>query len=768
MPEYALPTAAAETNQGPGPADDYDPLDKEDVLVRFNSHFKTSRDHFQAWRYEARALYDMIAGRQWDPTDETQLRDENRPVVTFNIAGKYMDAVTGLQINNRQDIRYYPREPGDAAVNELLTGAVAFGRDLCDQADEETDAFYDATLTGMGWMEGYFDRDLEPTGVPAGVRVDPLEMFPDPNARKRNLQDMRYCIRVKFVDKDEYDELTGDDEEYQDNRDLAELSAEEDDVLSIIEEPQDYLSPGSADTRRRSRKPVAHYQFWRREPATLVMAEGFGQTVMSAKEWQFYEPLLQRARRPYKATPLRRKRYYRAVIVGGRVKSVELSPWQEGFTWHAITGKRDRNEATWYGIGRSILDPQKWVNKFFSTILYALMTNAKGGLMAEENTFKDPRKAEADWANPSSIVWLKEGAISKGKVQTKPDAKYPEGLDRLLEFSMAMLPQTSGLNLELLGLADRVQAGVVEAQRKQSAMSIIAWAFDGMRRYYRSMGRQQASYVRDYMPEGTLILINGEQGQQYIPLIKSRISMLYDVIVDEAPTSVNMKERVWLVLQSLIPQLLQAGMAIPKEVLDYSPLPADLAQKWKQALEPDPQKQKIDEQMLRSTLDKLISEALENKATAALNIAKSEEIRHNIANPAEDPQSEAMLERWKAQVDAQSRIAMTQLKAEADAEAKILAARIKAESDERIANMECAIDARMESARIASDSTNQERESKRETEREAKDTKRREKHEKMLADALNGVTEVVRELKRPKKHRMKRDKAGDLLEIVTE
>jgi len=36
---------------------------------------------------------------------------------------------------------------------------------------------------------------------------------------------------------------------------------------------------------------------------------------------------------------------------------------------------------------------------------------------------------------------------------------------------------------------------------------------------------------------------------------------------------------------------LQAGIAIPKEVLDYAPLPDDLAQKWKQQLQPSPQAQ---------------------------------------------------------------------------------------------------------------------------------------------------------------------------------
>jgi hypothetical protein len=322
---------------------------------------------------------------------------------------------------------------------------------------------------------------------------------------------------------------------------------------------------------------------------------------------------------------VRKKVYYRAFIGKGKVGKFGLSPYQGGFTYHAITGKRDRNKNTWYGVGRALLDPQKWLNKFFSSILYSIMTNSKGGLLAEEGTFKDARKAESEWAKPGSITWLKDGALSKEKIQPKPPAPYPQGMDRLMEFSLNSLPQTTGLNVELMGLADRTQAGVVEAQRKQSAMAIIAWAFDAMRRYYRSMGRQMARYVVDYVPEGTLIRVNGESSQQYVPLVKQAVSMDFDIIVDEAPTSVNQQERVWMALETLIPQLLSAGVPITPKVLDYAPLPADLVQEWKKLISGDPKKAQFEEQSAMATLRKLVSEAMKNETQAQLNQAKAGE-----------------------------------------------------------------------------------------------------------------------------------------------
>lgn len=714
-PDYGKAEAAKKT--------DKETKEHGEVLDHFRPRWRHARSHWTEWRNEARELYDMMAGRQWDPQDEAKMKEELRPMVTINVSGKYMDAVVGLQINNRQDIRYFPREMGDAKANELMTGAVAWSRELCNAPDEETDAFYDCIVTGMGWMEGYLDKDLDPEGVPAGRRVDPLEMFPDPGARMRNHEDARYMIRIRYMDKDDYEELFGKD--YTPNDKEFEGLDIEDEEVELIETPQDYdNTPGaSSDMQPKSKKcPVADYQWWRRENRVIVSHPEQGEKDLSEDEFKEYEDAITKLQQVAAAQGIqtqlqikrvRRKVYYRALISNSQVGQYGLSPYQEGFTYHGITGRRDRNKNTWYGIGRAILDPQKWVNKFFSTILYTLMVNAKGGIMAEENTFKDSRKAESEWANPNSITWLKEGSLSAGsrpKLEPKPQAKYPEGLDRLMTFSMDALPQTSGLNMELLGLADRVQAGVVEAQRKQSAMAVIAWAFDAMRRYYRSMGRQMANYVKEYVPEGTLVMINGQESKQYVPLLKSAIAAKFDIIVDEAPTSVNMKERVWGVLETLIPNLLKAGVTIPPEVLDYSPIPTDLAQKWKESMKPDPQKQQLMQRKEQAEVAEIEAKGQEKMTGAELNKAQATKALADANQLPMDQNVEMQGEVQKAQIKADADMKIAQLKAEMEARTKMMIAEMEAAMEERIANMQMGIEAQLRGEEMQrADSIEQER-----------------------------------------------------------
>jgi hypothetical protein len=688
-----------------------DKTSEQTILDSFRSCFAHAKSHWSEWRTEARELYDVMAGHQWDAEDEARMKDELRPMVTFNVAGKYLDAVVGLQINNRQQSQFFPRELGDAKASELLTGAVEWARDLCNQADEETDAFYDCITTGMGWIECYLDKDLEPEGVPAGRRVDPMEMFADPGAIQRNMEDARYIIRIRWMDHEDYKEMFGEDYTPAD-REFDTLDVEDEDV-ELIQHPQDYdKSPGSSSddaVPKRKKCPVADYQYWKREKRYLVKEPTLGEKDFSESEYKQAKQFLDEAvasGHQIEVKQIKRKVFYRALISGSKLGPHGLSPYQHGFTYHCITGKRDRNKKTWYGIGRSILDPQKWVNKFFSTILYTIMTNAKGGIMAEEGAFKDARKAESEWAKPDSITWMKSGALSGQRplIEPKPQAKYPEGLDRLMEFAMAAMPQTSGLNLELMGMADRVQAGVVEAQRKQSAMAIIAWAFDAMRRYYRSVGRQQARFVIDYVPEGTLVLINGEQSKQYVPIVKSQMAFKFDVIVDEAPTSTNAKERVWLVLENIIPALIKAGIKIPPEVLDYSPLPTELAQKWKQTMQPTPEEQQATKRRQEAELTEAEGEAKVKHTEAELNKAQAQKALADAGAQPLDQNTEVQGEIAKEKIKADSQMQIAQMKGILEAQIAKMKAELEAQTKIQIAQMETAVMARMQQQQMGNDS----------------------------------------------------------------
>ena len=278
----------------------------------------------------------------------------------------------------------------------------------------------------------------------------------------------------------------------------------------------------------------------------------------------------------------RRRAYYWGYFAGDTLLEMKRSPCQKGFTFNCITGKRDRNKNTWYGLTRVMKDPQRWANKWLSQILHIINTNAKGGIMAEVNAVVDPVKFQDEWSKPDSVSWFKEGALSQKKVLQKQPAPYPTGLDKLMSFALESLPMVTGINLEALGLANREQAGVLEEQRKQAAFGLLSPMFDALRRYRKDQGRVMLYMINEHISDGRLIRIGGPESEQYLPLTKQPGAMRYDVIVDQSPNAPDTKQKTWGALVEILPPMMKAQIPIPPEVLDYTPLPTSLANKWKE------------------------------------------------------------------------------------------------------------------------------------------------------------------------------------------
>lgn len=639
-------------------------------LTKFHKWYKDSSRHTRDWRDKAREEFDFYAGRQWTEEDEAYLKENERPIVTFDRVTTVVNSISGFEGSNRSEIKYIPRTLDDSGGNDLYTKAAKWARDETNADDEQSDAFKDCVISGMGWTNTEMDYTTNPDGMPTEYRVSPLEMFWDSSARKQNLADARYVMRERFIKRDEMDQL------YPGKADeIIELEVDENQFSSPHDSQAAWQYNGDSyydATENRFR--VIHVQWCEKKPYYRYIDPATNQL----KDLDMDDTGKFEARMDYMQSlgiewvKQTRKVYYSAVYSGQTVLEPEKKLSCPGFSFQCVTGYRDERTGTFFGLMRLMIDPQRWSNKFFSQFMDIVSATSKGGLLAEEGATDDFRKLEESWANPNKVTHLNEGGLSK--VRERQMQQFPASVDRLLQIAVQATRDVTGVNLEFLGMANRDQAGVVESERKRSTLVILSDLFNSLRRFKREQGRILLHYIHKFMRDDQLIRITGEEGVQYLPFKKDRSALQYDIIMDTAPDSPNMKQEAWQAIREILPTMMSAGMPIPRSVLKVLPIPHTMAMQWEKEIQEQMQPDPMTQQAKQLELEEKKADIEEKRSKTQLNMAKAAS-----EGSVDTPQMQLEFERLSVE---RERIAVDRLQAENDLIIKRMELDVKEEEND--------------------------------------------------------------------------------------
>lgn len=696
------------------------PTEDDAVLHRVRECYKEGERALGDWYEDAKTDFEFAEGKQWSDEDVEKLNNENRVAATFNRCAPIINAVLGQEVTNRQEVRYLPRRIGEVNSADPMNDAVKWCRETCNAEDEDSDAFSDMVTCGMGWTVTRMDYERNPDGLPEVQRRDPLLMRWDTSARRKNLADAKWVQADYWMAKDAIEERWPD----ADVDGAVNLSKPED-----RKEPHDSTEAWKYKNDAAGRdqygdelRVIHHVEYFTIAKYRMVDPTSGKMIELSEDEYENLKlnAKLAKIELP-KCVTIKTRVYWQAWTVGGVVLESGEQAAQKDFVYQCMTCYRERETGYWYGVVRMMRDPQRYANRLMSLMMSILATGPKGGMIFETGTFANQKKALRDWAKHDSAIEVNPGKLANKTFMQKEPQAMPPGAAELMQFAVNSIRDVTGVNVDMLGGADRDQPGIVEDMRTKAGLTILAKVFDALRLYRKRQGVLLAEFVERFISDGRLIRIMGPTGEQFIPLLRGDV-LEYDVVVDESPASRDVKQRTWEALQIVAPMAMQAGVPIPPSILDYAPIPQSLSIEWKRLIaqkeaqgpQPHPAVQaeqvkaqaRMAEQQAKAEADARVAqmkatteaqmEQMRNEQSAQLEAIKAQKQAF-----VEQAQMEADLqaERFKAQMSAQldeikarMSLELEALKADRQQETEIILARIKAMAQIEAARISAGVD----------------------------------------------------------------------------
>lgn len=524
----------------------------------------------QRWRDESEPLHSVYSknleedfqfyeGDQWDPEDAKKLKEEGRPALSFNRIKPQIDLASGIQEEQKVDIKVIGRTKDDTPVADGLSQLIKY---VCDKNDldmRQGDFFFEGAICGRGWLS--VDQSFEDDWIfgETVIRVvDPKEIR-IPKSRERDLSDCDWILRIKTFSREKVRQLWPDLEE----------------KLGVAFQVLDADGGAASDYgKASSAKHVASGELARADSIEVIEAQW--------KEWRPKKFLLDKMTGDVKEVvdqvaaaevltipsmkiiTKRIPEVHFAKICAGILLESGPHPHEDSF-YSLIPFFAYRGRKQDYGIVKNLKDPQREANKRRSQILHVINTSANAGWITDDEGLAE--QLEEKSSTPGFVAIEKPGSKHE-RVGPPP---MPVGILRMEEEAKEDMKAISGINADLLGMREATQSGIAIDLRMRQGLTIIARVFSNYKFALKLLTKLVISRIRQYMPVQEIARILGpEVMPDVIERIKSKDVLKYDIVIAQSPSTPSIRISNFMMMM----ELKKAGIPIPDDLLiEISDLP---------------------------------------------------------------------------------------------------------------------------------------------------------------------------------------------------
>lgn len=478
--------------------------------------------------------------KQWTDAEVKALKRRRQPVTTKNRIKRKVDFLVGTEQRLRRDPKCYPRNPSAEPAAFVATAGLRFVEDINHWQAIASDCANDALVRGIG-IQWAGVRVAKGVAEISKHRVPSDRFFYDPRSERWDFSDARYLGECQWLDVDQAKELLGG--------------------LGYADEMIDALSE-SAHGASGASLP----QEWGKDRNWHPWVDQKGRRIRLISIWYRYQGQWMW---DYLVGPV-------SLCPEGEGECDTLSPYKngEGETVHPYEpwSPYVDESGTRYGVVRDMIPVQDEINKRSSKMLHLLSVRQTMGTVG---AIDDVDQMKMELAKPDGHVLVNPGpgGIDQS-FQIVDQTKHMQGQLELLQEAKAEI-ENLGPNPGLIGRGVEQQSGRAILAQQNSGMTELSPVFERMREWKLKCYRKDWNLMQQFWTGERWIRIAADpNAPQFLAVNKvhhdpdtgqvmmenSIIEMDVDVVLDEGPDTVTMREE-------LIQQLAQLGPeAVPPEV----------------------------------------------------------------------------------------------------------------------------------------------------------------------------------------------------------
>lgn len=597
-------------------------------------------------RKKAREAEDFRRGKQWPENIRRQLEALDRAALTINLIGKNLDELFGYQRDERTDLIFSPQEEGDQRVADILNIVTKVILSNCFYPREESKAFEDMVVPGMGVLSLYIDFNNDIRGE---IKIErfPWDDIYYGEFTKEDLSDCEYEIRSKMYSKAKIKQLWPKKaNEVESNfNDIVNLSQNpktpvgggtytDYNLAKVIETPitPDGLSIPMVDVAKKEFRVV---QCTRKvyEPVSVIFSdeEDF---FFTAFGWDEKDIASATTIPGFSAISQIKTRMRITKFCGKTILSDENPadlPIQDFFTIPCFAYRQNND---FWGKVESAKDPQKEINKRRSHTVDIINRTTRSIWWYDTETFADPheeKRFKEKASQPGATFKLQN---RNNKPIAEEGGDLPTGLVQMLQLDQAYLSELMNISVEPGGANE---SGVLFQERKRDKLRGNQFLFDNFSFAKQRLGKILVHLIQRYYDADRIIRILNSQyskqqfdvgGQDYSQYSKEEIKQMlenqdltkYDVVVSETSFSPSTR----LGTAKVIFELMKNGAPVPPElVFEFLDMPDVMRKRISESLQ---QQMEMQTQTQNDTANSEITKTVVAKGDYTITPEKAQEL----------------------------------------------------------------------------------------------------------------------------------------------